>query len=390
MSDAILTLAHSPTSEKRHSWLVPLTGAALFTGAIFVLRRELAALRYEDLTGALFAIPSGRLALALALTVLNYLVLTGYDLVAVRWARIDIDRRRVFAVSLLAYAIANTVGLGLLSAGSVRYRFYTRWGVRVSEVSRVILFASTTLWLGLVTLGGLSLTLGPLPALAAVTGHGHVRVAGLVLLLGVAGYAVVASVRRRPLRLFGFEVAMPGPGATAAQLLLSTADWILAASVLWTLVPAGRVGFFTFVGAFLAAQICGLVSQVPGGVGVFETVLVVLCKPALSAADLLPALVAYRAVYYLFPFVVAVCALAVDEAWRRRLSRSAWSRSSAPPPARLRRGSSRCSSSWPERCSSSPARLRPPPAASTRCTISCPSPSSSFPTSRAAWPASGC
>src|SRR5207245_2125536 len=114
----------------------------------------------------------------------------------------------------------------------------TRWGVRVSDVSRVVLFSATTLWLGLVTLGGLSLALGPLPALTAVAGHGHARVAGLVLLLGVAGYAVIASVRRRPLRLFGFEVPMPGPRATAAQLLLSTADWVLAASVLWTLVPA--------------------------------------------------------------------------------------------------------------------------------------------------------
>ncbi|MBC8646622.1 MAG: bifunctional lysylphosphatidylglycerol flippase/synthetase MprF, partial [Thermoanaerobaculia bacterium] len=140
----------------------------------------------------------------------------------------------------------------------------------------------------------------------------------LVLLLVVAAYAVVASTRRRPLRLFGLEVAMPGPRITAAQFLLSTIDWLLAASVLWALLPAGRVGFFSFVGAFLAAQVAGLISHVPGGLGVFETVLVVLCKPALSAADLLPALVAYRAVYYLLPFVLALAALLADELWQRR------------------------------------------------------------------------
>ena len=50
----------------------------------------------------------------------------------------------------------------------------------------------------------------------------------------------------------------------------------------------------------------------------FETALVVLCKPALSAADLLPALVAYRAVYYLLPFVLALAALVADELWQRR------------------------------------------------------------------------
>jgi phosphatidylglycerol lysyltransferase len=293
-------------------------GTALFMVALLVLQRELASLHYHELTAALFAIPAGRLVLAVLLTAANYLVLAGYDLAAFTWAGLALDRRRVAAVSLLSYAIANSVGFGMLSGASVRYRFYTRWGVGAADLSRVVLFCTTTLWLGLLTVGGLSLALAPLPALAAVPAHEHARAAGLVLLLVVAAYAVPASVRRRPLRLFGLELAMPGPRATAAQFLLSTLDWVLAASVLWALLPAGRVGFLAFVGAFLAAQLVGLVSYVPGGLGVFETVLVVLCKPALSAVDLLPALVAYRVVYYLLPFVLAIAALAGDEVWQRR------------------------------------------------------------------------
>ena len=318
MSEAVLALAERTAPGRRHPWLVALIGAALFTAALLVLHDELAALRYHDLTAALFAIPSGRLALALLLTAANYLVLTGYDLTAFRWARLDLDRRRVFTVSLLAYAIANSLGLGMLSGASVRYRFYTRWGVGVADLSRVVLFCTTTLWLGLLTVGGLSLALAPMPALAAAPGHEHARTAGVVLLVVVAAYAVLASVRRRPLRLFRLEVPMPGPRATAAQFLLSTIDWLLAAGVLWALLPAGRVGFLAFVGAFLAAQLVGLVSHVPGGLGVFETALVVLCKPALSAGDLLPALVAYRAVYYVLPFVLALAGLLADELWQRR------------------------------------------------------------------------
>jgi len=88
--------------------------------------------------------------------------------------------------------------------------------------------------------------------------------------------------------------------------------------VLWALVPAARIDFLSFTGAFLAAQLAGLVSHVPGGLGVFDTAIVVLCRPALPAGDLVPALIAYRAVYYLLPFVLALTGLALDELWSRR------------------------------------------------------------------------
>ena len=52
-----------------------------------------------------------------------------------------------------------------------------------------------------------------------------------------------------------------------------------------------------------------MASHVPGGVGVFEGLLIVLLKPYLSSGELLPALLVYRAVYYLLPFVVALVGL---------------------------------------------------------------------------------
>lgn len=291
-------------------------GAALFGGALLVLHRELAALHYHELTRALFAIPGRRLALAVLLTAANYVVLTGYDLTAVTWAGLALDRRRVAAVSVLSYAIANSVGLGMLSGASVRYRFYTRWGVAAPDLSRVVLFYTTTFGLGLLTLGGLSLALDPPPALAAE--YGDARALGVVLLLVTAAYAVIAATRRRPLRVFRLDVPMPGPRATAIQFVLSGLDWLLAASVLWTLLPSGHVGFLPFAGAFLVAQFAGIASHVPGGLGVFDTALVILCKPALPVAVLLPVLVVYRAVYYLLPFVLAVATLGADELWQRR------------------------------------------------------------------------
>jgi phosphatidylglycerol lysyltransferase len=304
--------------SERRSRIAAAVGAALFAGALLVLHREISALHYHELTRALRALPAWRLALALLLTATNYLVMAGYDLAAFAWARLRLDRRRVAAVSLVSYAIANSIGFGMLSGASIRYRFYSRWGIGAADLSRVVLFYTTTFWLGLLTLGGLSLALAPVPALAGLSAQAHARPAGIAVLLLVAAYAVLGSTRRRPLRLFSLEVPMPGPLATAGQFVLSTLDWILAASVLWVLVPHGDLGLLSFAGAFVGSQLAGILSHVPGGLGVFETVLVLSTGPALSPRDLLPALVAYRAIYYLLPFVLALVALVADELWQRR------------------------------------------------------------------------
>ena len=307
-----------PENDNR-SWIAAAVGAALFGGALLVLHRELAALHYHELTRDLFAMPGRRLALAVLLTAANYVVLTGYDLAAVSWAGLALARRRVVAVSLISYAISNSVGLGMLSGASVRYRFYTRWGVAAADLSRVVLFYVTTFWLGLLALGGLSLALAPPPALAALPGgHAAARALGALLLLVTAAYAVVASTRRRPLRLFRLDLPMPGPRATAIQFALSGARLAARGQRVVDAPAPGQVGFLSFAGAFLIAQLAGVASHVPGGLGVFETALVILCKPAIPVGVLVPVLVAYRAVYYLLPFVIAVGALLADELWQRR------------------------------------------------------------------------
>ena len=84
------------------------------------------------------------------------------------------------------------------------------------------------------------------------------------------------------------------------------------------LLPASDASFLTVLGAFLAAQLLGLASHVPGGVGVFEGLMVLLLKPFLSSAQLIPALVVYRAVYYLMPLSVALVGLVADEVHQRR------------------------------------------------------------------------
>jgi phosphatidylglycerol lysyltransferase len=180
---------------------LPVAAAlAVFLGALEVLRLELRAVSWHALRADVLATSPSRLALALALTGLNYLVLTGYDLIAFAYIGKALSRWRIAAASLLAYAVSNNVGFAMLSGASVRYRFYTRWGVTPGELTRIVFSYSVTFWLGLLALGGLSLATSPLPEAHGVPGGPVVRIAGVLMMTAVASYLVATVVRRSPLR----------------------------------------------------------------------------------------------------------------------------------------------------------------------------------------------
>ncbi|MEO5820532.1 MAG: bifunctional lysylphosphatidylglycerol flippase/synthetase MprF [Vicinamibacteraceae bacterium] len=302
----------------RHA-LPALISLFVFLVALAVLRVELHSVHWRDLQAAVFATPQPRLWLAMTLTALNYAVLTGYDLLAFSSIGRDVPRRRIAGAALVAYAISHTVGFAALSGASVRYRFYARWGVTAEEMTHVVVSYSITFWIGLLALGGVSLALAPLPDAAFLPAPAVTRAAGVLLVALVAAYILICIVRREPLRVGPVPVRLPRPAMALAQLALSVTDWLLAGSILYLLLPVGAPPFLTVLGAFLAAVLLGMASHVPGGVGVFEGLMVLWLRPWMPAAALLPAFVVYRAVYYLLPFLAGVLALVADEARQRRI-----------------------------------------------------------------------
>lgn len=300
----------------RRAWPA-LLGVALFIGALEVLRRELAQATWSAVVADVSATPPGRVLAALGLTALNYLVLTGYDFLAFRSIGRRLAAWKIAVVSLLAYAIANNVGFAMLSGASVRYRFYTRWGLNADELSKLVFSYSITFWLGLLALGGLSLAVGPGPGALWPAIEPLARVFGWASFAASLGFVGLTTVWRTPFRLWRLELTLPTWTLAAAQWAVSSVDWVLAGSVLYVLLP-GPPPLLAVLGAFLAAQLAGLASHVPGGAGVFEGLIVVLLRPYVAAADLAGPLVLYRVTYYLVPLAVALVGLVADEIRQRR------------------------------------------------------------------------
>ena len=294
-----ITAGRRPRLARLRRWAPPLVGALLFAAALTVLRHELATVSQAELHAALLALPAAQLLQALSLTGLNYLVLTGYDQLALRHVGKQPGRLRVMLASFTAYAISNSVGFALVSGTSVRYRFYSRWGVEAKELAHIVLFSAVTFWVGFLVLGGGYLAVGGSAALAVRLPAAVMQTVGTTLLVCAAAYVLACFRRPRPLMIGGIRLAWPRPQLAVAQLLVSAADWALAAAILWALLPPGSVPYGPVLGAFLAAQILGIVSHVPGGLGVFEGTMLLLLGAHLPQADLLTALLLEKSIYEL-------------------------------------------------------------------------------------------
>jgi phosphatidylglycerol lysyltransferase len=303
-------------------WASATIGFGLVVVAVFVLGRELRQLPPGALTEGLAQIPGAALGLATLFTFFNYLILTGYDQLAFRYIRRAISPWQVALASFVGYAIANNVGFALVSGTSARYRFYSRWGLSGQEISRVVVFYSGTYWLGLIVLGGIALSAGVVTGLPSSVPAWATHVAGWVLLGCAVVYPAAAVLRRSPVRIAGIDLPLPSLPLVSAQFLLSILDWTLAAAVLYVLLPEPRPDFPFVVGAFLAAQLVALVSHVPGGLGVFESLMILMLQ--LPAAAALPALALFRVVYYLVPLAVALAVLLSDEFYHRRHAMVQW------------------------------------------------------------------
>jgi uncharacterized membrane protein YbhN (UPF0104 family) len=83
------------------------------------------------------------------------------------------------------------------------------------------------------------------------------------------------------------------------------------------LPPAVNIGFVAFVAVYVTAVAAGALSGVPAGLGVFESILLVTLT-GVPTESLLGAVLAYRLVYELLPFVGGLLLLLAYEAWAPR------------------------------------------------------------------------
>jgi uncharacterized membrane protein YbhN (UPF0104 family) len=229
------------------------------------------------------------------------LVMTGYDALAVRSIGDTLPFAKTALTAIISYGISNTVGLALLSSSAIRYRFYAG-KLSPLQIAQVIVFCNSSFWLGLCAVAGGIFLLHPIAVPAKIPlPFSSVQPLGIGLLVVVGAYAGWNLFSARALRVGNWVLPHLPIGLCLGQIAIAAADWFLAAMVFYV--------FPNFFGIYLLAQVAGIVSNVPGGLGVFETVMLLFLAPASSSASLLGILLIYRGIYYFLPLIVGLLLL---------------------------------------------------------------------------------
>jgi uncharacterized membrane protein YbhN (UPF0104 family) len=322
--------------DPRRSRVKTLVGIAisvvLATLAAWVLYRTFQRISFADVVAHMREVPSTTLALAALCAAGAFTTLAFYEVAVVRYVKHCIGRAKPMVTAFIAFPLGHAVGQAMLSGGALRYRMYTPAGFSATEVGATALLANLPYALAF----GLSLDLALV--LAAETLEPVFRVSsrwlfalGCLGLAKDAGYALTILLRRKPIKLGGWAVNLPTPAMTALQLLVGIVDVGLVSMVLYLLLPdSAGLGYLPFLAVYLASVLAGVLSHVPAGLGVLESMLLLL-MPQVPPEQLLAAVLTYRAIYEVIPLVIALALWGSYEMVARDGARSRLMRQAAAP-----------------------------------------------------------
>jgi uncharacterized membrane protein YbhN (UPF0104 family) len=263
------------------------------------------------------------LAAAAGLAALSHLTYASYDLLGRAYAGHDLAARRVLTVGFISYAFNLNLG-SLVGGVGFRLRLYHRLGLRAGQIGHVIALSLATNWSGWLLLAGTAFATRqvPLPDSFAPGALG-LQALGMAMIAASLGYvALCFGSPRRRWHWRGYTFRLPSGRMALAQVAVSSFNWLLIGTIVWLLMPRG-LGYGSVVATQLSAAMLAVPTHIPGGLGVIEAIFVAAFGNAHVLSELIAALLAYRALYYLLPLAVAaVLYVSVEAGVRRRKKRA--------------------------------------------------------------------
>jgi phosphatidylglycerol lysyltransferase len=299
-SGSILKIAH-----ELKDLLIYLIPAIIFSLALWTLNKQLHDLHSSYVIQNIVGIPPTHIGIAVLFTILSYIALTGNDYLAARHINNPLPYKQIARISFISMSISNSVGFNFLAGSSLRYRLYSRYGLTLLQIWDIIVFCVSTFWIGFCFVAGLLFTFYPvklsiyMPEIPI-----PLNIVGILLLIFLATYFSL-SFWKRDLKIKRYRIRIPEPKIAFLQLVLASADYLLSGSIIYFLLPSNPQLTLLHVLVFFAlAQLIGLISTVPGGLGVFETLMFFMLEPYFDPIDIIRPLLLFRAIYYFFPFLL--------------------------------------------------------------------------------------
>lgn len=314
------------SGDGKSAWhlAAPFVVAIVAMAAAALLYRNLRQYDYSELAESVAETSYIHLALAIGWAAASYLCLTGFDYLALRYVRKPLPYKLAAFVSFVALSIGHNLGVAFLSSGAIRYRFYSRAGLTVEEVAKVIAFCGVTVALGLSTLAGVALLLRTDIASEVIgVPDSVVSIIALACLALPLLYSIAALIVRKPLRVRRLTLEMPGTCIALMQVAIGSLNFACVAACLHSAITAFfDAPYLTVAAVYVIANVAALISHVPGGLGVIETVILYL----LPQVQLVAAVLVFRFVYFLLPLGFGGTLFLIREIWLRGQSRVSFGR----------------------------------------------------------------
>lgn len=299
-----------------------LVSLAVFAVAVWVLVGMVREYDMRDVWVAFQGIPPHRIAYAALSTIGIYAIMGTYDMLAVVYFKHNLSFPRVFFASLIASIFSYAVGLALVTGGAVRYRIYSDAGLKSGEIAKIIAFGFSTFTLCLLLISGITMLIAP-DTLASLIflPSASVQAIGFLLLVPVAAYLITSLLHAgQDIRIFGKTVHVPSFGISLSQILMSGGEVVLTGCVLYFLLPpSNELSLPAFLGLYIITQVVTFAAQIPGGVGVFDAMVLLLLGNFFEPTAVFAAVLAFRILFYVIPLAVSSAALlAYESRWRRK------------------------------------------------------------------------
>ncbi|MDE1165422.1 MAG: lysylphosphatidylglycerol synthase domain-containing protein [Pseudomonas sp.] len=306
------------TPRKGWTWAKRALTAVFFVLVPVMLFLLIRNLDWQEVGRALQGYKTTTLLLAGLIALASYLVFSSYDLLGRRYTGHSLPTRQVLPLAFVCYAF--NLNLSSWVGGiALRYRLYGKLGLSVATITRIMSLGLVTNWLGYLFVGGAVFAMG-LPALpdSVKIGALGLRLIGVAMLLVALAYVLAcAFAKKRSWQLRGHEITLPRARFALLQAGLAALNWSLMALVIYTLLP-DKVGYPTILAVLLISSIAGVITHIPAGLGVLETIFITLLQGSYSKGTLLAALIGYRALYFLLPLLVACVMYLVLERLAKR------------------------------------------------------------------------
>jgi uncharacterized membrane protein YbhN (UPF0104 family) len=311
-----------PSFSERHRWwpIAKKLLTYLFFIMVVVLLVALAKrVDWGEVITTLRGYSMKTLLLAGLATLGSYLVYTSFDLLGKRYTRHSLPAAQILPVTFVCYAF--NLNLSAWVGGiAFRYRLYSRLGLRNSVITQIFTLSLMTNWLGYMALGGTVFALGwvKMPESWSI-GTGTLRLIGVLLVAVTLIYlGLCAFSKRRSWTIRGHEIGLPSLRMAATQLVLGGCNWGLMALVVYIMLQE-KIDYPTVLGVLLISSIAGVVTHIPAGLGVLETVFVTLLQDQVSKGSMLAALIGYRVLYFLIPLLLASLVYLLLESQAKKL-----------------------------------------------------------------------